>query len=223
MTDTAYLEDLNDAQREAVTHGVTIDGRFDADPLLVIAGAGTGKTQALSHRAAHLILSGVDPRRILLLTFSRRAADEMGRRAHAVVEAAMAARGRKGQGQSKGLRLPWSGTFHAIGARLLREHAEQIGLDGQFSILDRGDAADLLDVCRQALDIGRGKTRFPRKDTCLGIYSQVVNRRDSLADVLATRYPWCEQHHDALKQLFAAYTERKLAQSALDYDDLLLF
>jgi DNA helicase-2/ATP-dependent DNA helicase PcrA len=219
MSDAAYLEDLNDAQREAVTHGVTIDGRFDADPLLVIAGAGSGKTQALSHRAAHLILSGIDPRRILLLTFSRRAADEMSRRANGVVEAAMAARGRKGAGVT----LPWAGTFHAIGARLLREHAEQVGLDSQFSILDRGDAADLLDVCRQALDLGRGKTRFPRKETCLGIYSQVVNRRDSLAAVLATRYPWCEAHHDALKQLFAAYTERKLSQSALDYDDLLLF
>lgn len=219
MSETAYLDNLNDAQREAVTHGVTIDGRFDADPLLVIAGAGSGKTQALSHRAAHLVLSGVDPRRILLLTFSRRAADEMSRRANGVVEAAFAARGRKGQG----MRLPWAGTFHAIGARLLREYAVQIGLDEQFSILDRGDAADLLDVCRQALDLGRGKTRFPRKDTCLGIYSQVVNRRAGLAEVLATRYPWCEEHHDALKTLFAAYTERKLAQSALDYDDLLLF
>ena len=223
MSDAAYLEDLNEAQREAVTHGVTIDGRFDADPLLVIAGAGSGKTQALSHRAAHLILSGVDPRRILLLTFSRRAADEMSRRANGVVEAAMTARASAGKGQRHGVTLPWAGTFHAIGARLLREHAEQVGLDSQFSILDRGDAADLLDVCRQALDLGRGKTRFPRKDTCLGIYSQVVNRRDTLARVLATRYPWCEPHHDALKQLFAAYTERKLAQSALDYDDLLLF
>ncbi|MBS63429.1 ATP-dependent helicase [Salinisphaera sp.] len=219
MSDTAYLDDLNDAQREAVTHGLHIDGRFDCDPLLVIAGAGSGKTQALSHRAAHLVLSGVDPRRILLLTFSRRAADEMTRRAHAVVEAAFAARGRR----TAGLKLPWAGTFHAIGARLLREEAGALGLDGQFSILDRGDAADLLDVCRQNLNLGAGKTRFPRKDTCLGIYSQVVNRQTTLADVLATRYPWCAEHHDGLKALFAAYTERKLARATLDYDDLLLY
>ncbi|MES1938717.1 UvrD/REP helicase [Salinisphaera sp. T5B8] len=219
MSDTAYLDDLNDAQREAVTHGLHIDGRFDCDPLLVIAGAGSGKTQALSHRAAHLVLSGVDPRRILLLTFSRRAADEMTRRAHAVVDAAFAARGRR----TAGLKLPWAGTFHAIGARLLREEAAALGLDEQFSILDRGDAADLLDVCRQNLDLGAGKTRFPRKDTCLGIYSQVVNRQTTLADVLATRYPWCTEHHEGLKALFAAYTERKLARATLDYDDLLLY
>ncbi|WP_353219832.1 ATP-dependent helicase [Salinisphaera sp. S4-8] len=219
MSDTAYLDDLNDAQREAVTHGLHIDGRFDCDPLLVIAGAGSGKTQALSHRAAHLVLSGVDPRRILLLTFSRRAADEMTRRAHAVVDAAFAARGRR----TAGLKLPWAGTFHAIGARLLREEAAALGLDEQFSILDRGDAADLLDVCRQNLDLGAGKTRFPRKDTCLGIYSQVVNRQTTLADVLATRYPWCTEHHEGLKTLFAAYTERKLARATLDYDDLLLY
>ncbi|MES1948567.1 ATP-dependent DNA helicase [Salinisphaera sp. C84B14] len=219
MSDTAYLDDLNDAQREAVTHGVRVAGRFDCDPLLVIAGAGSGKTQALSHRAAHLVLSGVDPRRILLLTFSRRAADEMTRRAHAVVDAAFAARGRR----TGSLKLPWAGTFHAIGARLLREEAGALGLDEQFSILDRGDAADLLDVCRQRLDLGAGKTRFPRKDTCLGIYSQVVNRQATLADVLATRYPWCAEHHDGLKALFAAYTERKLARATLDYDDLLLY
>lgn len=219
MSEVSYLDELNDAQREAVTHGVQIDGRFDADALRIIAGAGTGKTQALSHRAAHLIVSGVDAQRILLLTFSRRAADEMSRRANGVVAAARA--GRRNAGAD--ITLPWAGTFHAIGARLLREYACAVGLSNQFSILDRSDAADLMDVCRQALCLGCGATRFPRKDTCLAIYSQTVNRRAPLADVLAAQYPWCAAHQDALKRLFAAYTERKLDQSALDYDDLLLY
>jgi len=217
--DTAYLDELNERQREAVTHGERAPYGYDAGPLLVIAGAGSGKTQALSHRAAHLVLSGVDPRRILLLTFSRRAADEMGRRAQRVIDAALAARGKKGQS----VRLPWAGTFHAIGARLLREHADNLGLAENFSIMDRGDAADLLDVCRQGLDLARRDLRFPRKDTCLGIYSQVINRQTTLAAVLASRYPWCEAHHDDLKRLFAGYTERKLERATLDYDDLLLY
>ncbi|GAB3671679.1 ATP-dependent helicase [Salinisphaera aquimarina] len=217
--DTAYLDELNERQREAVTHGEAGCGGYSAGPLLVIAGAGSGKTQALSHRAAHLVLSGVDPRRILLLTFSRRAADEMGRRAQHVIDSVLAARGKKGQS----VRLPWAGTFHAVGARLLREYADNVGLAENFSVMDRGDAADLLDVCRQGLDLARRDLRFPRKDTCLGIYSQVINRQATLAEVLSSRYPWCEAHHDDLKRLFAAYTERKLDRAALDYDDLLLY
>ncbi|ROO29478.1 ATP-dependent DNA helicase [Salinisphaera orenii MK-B5] len=219
MTDTAHLEDLNERQRSAVTFGRpdTAAG-LTSDPLLVIAGAGTGKTQTLSHRAAHLVLSGVDARRILLLTFSRRAAEEMTRRARGICDAALAARGRRGQAVS----LPWAGTFHAIGARLLREYAPALGLSPNFSILDRADAADLIDVCRQHLGLALRTRRFPRKDTCLAIYSQVVNRRAKLAAVLETRFPWCVAHHDALKRLFAHYTERKQHLALLDYDDLLL-
>lgn len=226
--EAGYLDTLNTAQRDAVTHGERSASGIDAAPMLVIAGAGSGKTQTLSHRAAYLLLSGVEAQRILLLTFSRRAADEMGRRAHGVVESAWAARGRKGAN----VRLPWAGTFHAVGARLLREYADALGLAENFSIMDRGDSADLLDVCRQDLGLAQirtsasqktGAARFPRKDTCLGIYSQTINRQVPLAEVLATRYPWCEAHHDDLKRLFAAYTERKLARAALDYDDLLLY
>ncbi|MES1923818.1 ATP-dependent helicase [Salinisphaera sp. T31B1] len=224
VMDTRHLATLNDAQREAVTHGRAQSGGVDAGPLLIIAGAGSGKTQALSHRAAHLVLAGVDPRRILLLTFSRRAADEMARRAHRVVAASMTARGRANQAVT----LPWAGTFHAVGARLLRLHADHLGLAENFSVMDRSDSADLLDVCRQRLGLARasaqpGAARFPRKDTCLGIYSQTINRQIPLAEVLETRYPWCSAHHDALKQLFAAYTQRKLERASLDYDDLLLY
>src|SRR3954451_4962070 len=116
----AYLARLNDAQRQDVEHG---DGRI-AGPLLVIAGAGSGKTNTLAHRVAHLIVKGADPRRILLMTFSRRAASEMGRRVERICTQVM--------GNNAGIMtdaLAWSGTFHGIGARLLRDYAEQIGID----------------------------------------------------------------------------------------------
>ncbi|WP_423821891.1 ATP-dependent helicase [Salinisphaera sp. SPP-AMP-43] len=219
----AHLAELNPAQRQAAAFGLAAPCGWDADPLLILAGAGSGKTQTLSHRAAHLVLSGVDPRRILLLTFSRRAAEEMTRRAHAICESALAARGRKGQG----VRLPWAGTFHAIGARLLREYAPRLGLDEAFSILDRGDAADLLDLARHdaglAARTNHGGKRFPRKDTCLAIYSATVNRQAPLAEVLDGWFPWCAEHHDDLKRLFADYTARKQDRATLDYDDLLLY
>src|SRR5690242_5421892 len=120
-----YLDKLNADQRAAAEHGVA-DG--DARPLLIIAGAGSGKTDTLAHRVAHLVMNGADPHRILLLTFSRRAAAEMERRAERILQRAT---GTAGSG------LPWSGTFHAIGARILREHAERIGLDRAFTIHDR--------------------------------------------------------------------------------------
>lgn len=222
-----HLAGLNPAQREAATFGLPAPQGWDADPLLILAGAGSGKTQTLSHRAAHLVLAGVDPRRILLLTFSRRAAEDMTRRAHAICESALASRGRKGQG----VRLPWAGTFHAVGARLLREYAPRLGIDEAFSILDRADAADLLDVARHDAGLaGRPangkkthKKRFPRKDTCLAIYSATVNRQAPLAEVLERWFGWCSDHHDDLKRLFADYTARKQSRATLDYDDLLLY
>ena len=141
------LEALNDAQRAAAGFGERADGRFTARPLLVIAGAGTGKTNTLAHRVAHLVLEGVDPARILLLTFTRRAAEEMTRRAERIVAAALAAR-RGSAPASVAVRLPWAGTFHSIGNRLLRLHASEVGLEPSFSVLDRADSADLIDVVR---------------------------------------------------------------------------
>ncbi|MBA3477582.1 MAG: ATP-dependent helicase, partial [Lautropia sp.] len=194
-----------------------------APPLLVIAGAGTGKTATLAHRVAWLVLNGVDPSRVLLLTFSRRAAQEMIRRAERLVaEAARAATGRSVPAGAA-VRLSWAGTFHAVGARLLREHALQVGLDPAFGILDRSDAADLIDVIRHDQGLSAKARRFPRKDTCLAIYSYRVNTRWPLERVLQEAFPWCADWAEDLRLLFKAYVERKLSHSVLDYDDLLLW
>ena len=200
---------LNPQQRAAVQHGNS--------PLLVLAGAGSGKTLTLAARVARLVLDGADPQRLLLLTFSRRAAQEMVQRAGRLLHAALGLRATQAPPV-----LPWAGTFHAIGARLLRQYAAPIGLDPQFSILDRSDAEDLLGLLRQQLGLAATHKRFPLKATCLAIYSRTVNRQVPLQQVLAEDFPWCADGHDALKTLFRAYADEKLGQHALDYDDLLL-
>jgi DNA helicase-2/ATP-dependent DNA helicase PcrA len=124
---------------------------------------------------------------------------------------------------SRQVDLPWSGTFHAIGARLLREYATQIGLKPLFTILDRSDAADLMDLARHDLGQSRKASRFPKKDTCLSIYSFVINSGKSLAQVLAKNFPWCREWEDDLRRLFQSYTAAKQRQNVLDYDDLLLY
>ncbi len=196
---SAAFDDLNAEQRAAVEHGLA--------PLLVIAGAGSGKTKTLSCRVAHLVSQGADPSRILLLTFSRRAASEMIARV--------------GKVMAGDVRIPWAGTFHAIGARLLRELAPVIGIDPDFTIHDRSDSADLMGMVRQELGVATGAKRFPMKGTCLAIYSRVVNADESVADALAAAFPWCREWEAELKRLFAAYVEAKQKQNVLDYDDLL--
>ena len=210
---------LNDQQRSAVEHGlvegapITIPG-----PLLVIAGAGSGKTMTLASRVAKLVLAGADPQRILLLTFSRRAAQEMQRRVGRVLHQAL------GFGSTqRAPQLHWAGTFHGIGARLLREYALQIGLAGNFTIQDRGDSEDLMGLVRHELKFATTKNRFPLKATCLSIYSRVLNSQQPLGELLRTVYPWCQTWEDELKQLFRAYVAEKQAQCVLDYDDLLLY
>jgi DNA helicase-2/ATP-dependent DNA helicase PcrA len=217
MSDVAAL---NPAQLAAVQYGerTPAGGGWHAGPLLVIAGAGTGKTNTLAHRVAHLILNGVAPEKILLLTFSRRAAEEMGRRAQRAVAQAL------GRGtEAPAMRLPWAGTFHSVANRLLRRYARELGLAPGFSVMDRGDAADLLDVARQELGLSSKDRRFPRKDTCLAIYSHCVNTRWALGQVLADSFPWCADWQAELKTLFARYVDAKLAQQVLDFDDLLLY
>ncbi|MCM8596487.1 MAG: ATP-dependent helicase [Candidatus Accumulibacter sp.] len=207
---------LNDAQRLAATFGVA--GRGQAGeatahpPLLIIAGAGSGKTSTLAQRVVQLVAGGVDPGRILLLTFSRRAAAEMSRR----VERLLVRR----PGSAA---LPWAGTFHSVGARLLREYAGRIGLDPAFTIHDRQDSADLINLVRHQLGFSAKTRRFPLKGSCLAIYSAVINTRDSLADVLQGRFPWSSEWESELRQLFQQYVEAKQSQQVLDYDDLLLY
>ena len=212
----AYLENLNPEQRRAVEHGTTAPG--PCAPLLVIAGAGSGKTNTLAHRVAHLIVSGADPRRLLLMTFSRRAASEMTARVERIARKVL---GDKASVMTDA--LAWAGTFHGIGARLLREYAEQIGLDPGFTIHDREDSADLLNLIRHEKGFSKTKERFPTKGTCLAIYSRCVNAETAIEEVLASSFPWCAGWATELKELFAAYAEAKQRQNVLDYDDLLLY
>jgi DNA helicase-2/ATP-dependent DNA helicase PcrA len=205
---------LNADQRRAVTHG---DGAAPAPPLAIVAGAGTGKTNTLAHRVAHLIHHGADPQRILLLTFSRRAAHELERRAGRVLHKVAAT------DDGTPPTLPWAGTFHAVGARLLREYAERIGLAGEFTIHDRGDSEDLIGLARQELRIDVTQRRFPSQTTSMAIYSRAVNSEAPLADVLALAFPWCAAWEAELRALFDAYVRAKQAQHVLDYDDLLLY
>jgi DNA helicase-2/ATP-dependent DNA helicase PcrA len=208
-----YLATLNPEQRRAVEHGVA-----EPSPLLINAGAGSGKTNTLAHRVAHLIVQGVDPRRMLLLTFSRRAAAEMSRRVERIAIDVLADQARLIVDA-----LTWSGTFHAIGARLLREYAEQIGLDRAFTIHDREDSADLMNLVRHDVGFSKTEERFPAKNTCLAIYSRAVNAEAPLEEVLGANFPWCAGWEAELKTLFGAYVEAKQRQHVLDYDDLLLY
>ena len=212
----AYLENLNPEQRRAVEHGAVEPA--PSAPLLVIAGAGSGKTNTLAHRVAHLIVNGVDPRRILLMTFSRRAASEMTKRVERIA--------RKVMGDNACVMtdaLTWAGTFHGIGARLLRMYCDQIGLGSNFTIHDREDSADLMNLTRHDLGFSKTESRFPTKGTCLAIYSRCVNAETPIAQVLGVSFPWCSGWAEDLKELFAAYVEAKQRQNVLDYDDLLLY
>jgi DNA helicase-2/ATP-dependent DNA helicase PcrA len=213
-----YLDALNPEQRRAVEHGVAANGCAPAPPLLVIAGAGSGKTNTLAHRVAHLIVNGADPRRILLMTFSRRAAAEMAQRVERIA--------RKVMGDKAGVMtdaLHWAGTFHGIGARLLRDYAEQIGIDPSFTIHDREDSADLMNLVRHDLGLSKTESRFPTKGTCLTIYSRCVNAETEIDQVLGASFPWCAGWAAELRELFAGYVEAKQSQNVLDYDDLLLY
>src|SRR4051794_3103521 len=200
-TDERYwLEELNEQQRAAATHA--------GGPLLILAGAGTGKTTTLCARVAWLVSEGVPSERILLLTFTRRAAREMLQRARALVPASTRVLG---------------GTFHSVAHRLLRRHAAALGLPGGFGVLDASDAADVLDLLREEHGHAASRTRFPRKATLLDIYSRTVNAQLPLSGVIAEHFPWCEEHREAISALFKAYTARKRALGVIDLDDLLLY
>ncbi|MCL1593751.1 MAG: ATP-dependent helicase [Actinomycetia bacterium] len=202
METPSYLEGLNERQRAAVLHG---DG-----PLLVIAGAGSGKTKTLAARVAHLIETGTEPDRILLLTFSRRASAEMIKRAGSVCDGAKVS-------------AVWGGTFHSIANRLLRRFGEAVGLGEGFTVLDRADTESMFGMLRTSHGLGTQKRRFPRKETIASIYSRTVNARTPLAKTLEERFPYCLEHVDDIGTLFTGYTERKRETNVIDYDDLLLY
>lgn len=196
------FDSLNPQQQAAVDH--------TGAPLLIVAGAGTGKTKTLAARVCRLLDDGADPSRILLLTFTRRAASEMLARVAAVSTDRAAGR-------------VWGGTFHAIANRILRNFGRSAGLPPDFTVLDQSDATDLMGIVRTDEGFGERGRRFPRKETVAGIYSRMVSSQAKLGDVLDADYPWCGDHADDLRTIFAAYTARKRAHQVLDYDDLLLF
>ncbi len=169
---------------------------------------------------AHLIREGADPAGILLLTFTRRAAGEM------LDRVAKRLRGALGESGERAARQVWGGTFHGVAARVLRVYHAALGLPRDFSILDRGDTEDLLDLCRGRLELPGGKTgggRFPKKAVCAAVLGRSANSGETVAEVLETRFPHLIQHEAALRRLFDLYDEAKGEQNLLDFDDLLLF
>ncbi len=192
---------LNTDQRAAAAHR--------SGHLLIVAGAGTGKTRTLVSRVSRLVHEGVPPERILLLTFTRRAAQEMMDRVGAATERRVAAR-------------LWGGTFHSVASRLLRTNGGPGGAGLQFSVLDPGDAGDLMNLVRTESGHGRSRRRFPRAQTLISVHSRVVNSQRRLTEVVEEHFGWVGEHTDALKDIFRAYTARKRRQRVLDYDDLLL-
>jgi DNA helicase-2/ATP-dependent DNA helicase PcrA len=199
----AWFEQLNESQRGAVRH--------PGGPLLILAGAGTGKTTTLCGRVAWLVGEGVAPERILLLTFTRRAAREMLQRARAIVAMPGGARGVLG------------GTFHSVAHHFVRHHAAALGLPAGFGVLDAGDAADVLDLLREEHGHAQRERRFPKKTTLLDLYSRTVNAQRPLSEVLGEAFPWCAEHGEDIASLFKAYTARKRALGVVDLDDLLLY
>jgi DNA helicase-2/ATP-dependent DNA helicase PcrA len=194
--------DLDDAQRSVASHGET--------PLVVVAGAGTGKTRALTSRVACLIDRAIRSDRILLLTFTRRAADEMLERATRLVRV-------------RGAPRPLGGTFHAVAHTYVGIYAEALGLSEGFSVLDPSEACDLVDLMRGEHGLSGTEVRLPRSATLVEIHSRCVNRGQRLPEVLSADYPWCEPHFDAIASLFRAFEARKRKSRLLDFDDLLLF
>jgi len=195
-----YAAQLNPQQLAAV--------QAPPGPVLVIAGAGSGKTRTLTYRVAWLIEQGVPPDRILLMTFTNKAAREMLQRVETLLG-----------GDVGGL---WGGTFHHVGNRVLRRHASLLGYRSDFAILDREDAGDLAHACITDAKIDTTKERFPKGDVLVEVFSMAVNTERPLGEVLATQYPYFEQFKETIASLQQRYHERKLKTNAMDYDDLLL-
>ena len=206
----AWMEELNEAQRTAVSH--------EGGPLRVLAGAGTGKTTALSARVAWLLATGTPAERILLLTFTRRAARQMLDRTGVL----MAAHQRDGRTDPTASRV-LGGTFHAVAHRTLRRYAHALGIPEGFSVLDPSDAADVIDLVREegcyAQTCGQ---RFPRKALLLDLYSRAVNTGRSVSTITAAVAPWANEVVEQIIEICRGYVAAKRAGGMLDFDDLLL-
>jgi len=197
----AYKNELNPAQYEAVT---SVNG-----PHLVIAGAGTGKTRTITYRVAYLVELGVPPESILLLTFTRRAAQEMLRRAAILLDARCERVG--------------GGTFHSFANMVLRQYAPLVGFDAAFTILDQGDAEDVVNLLRTQMKFDTGARRFPRKQTLFDIFSRAVNTSRSLQQILGEDYPHFSDYLEEIAALQKSYEQYKARHNLMDYDDLLLY
>ncbi len=197
----SWAEGLNPEQYRAAAHR--------GSPLLIVAGAGTGKTSTVVARVASLLESGVDPDRVLLLTFTRRAAAEMLARVAAT--------------SGPAARQVWGGTFHSVANRLLRHYGSAAGIPDGFTVLDHGDSVEMLGLIRAEEGLAQRGRRFPRAETIASVYSRMVNANVALDRVLEEDFPWCVDHKDDLRSVFRSYTETKRRNRVLDYDDLLLF
>ena len=202
MFDAGWDAGLDDAQLAAATHG---DG-----PLVILAGAGTGKTRTLTARVASLVDRGVPPERILLLTFTRRAADDMMSRAAAICTRPEAARRLQG------------GTFHAVAHQVVSAHTETLGLPEAMSVLDRADSVDAMDLLRHDHGLAEGAARMPTASALVDLYSRAVSTGIPARTVLTRDFPWLETHVDAIVDLFRSYVIRKRSRGLLDFDDLLV-
>jgi DNA helicase-2/ATP-dependent DNA helicase PcrA len=194
-----YPKELNEQQYAAVT--------APPGPSLVIAGAGSGKTRTLTYRVAYLLEQGVAAERILLLTFTNKAAREMMRRVTDLL------------GQE--LASLWGGTFHAIGNRMLRQHAERVGFHRDFTILDREDAKGLISTCVAESDIDAKATRFPKSEVLAEIISLAVNTQKSVQEMLDEQFDHFGGLGAQIEQVRQRYAARKRAANSLDFDDLL--
>jgi len=194
-----YAAELNAQQHAAVT--------APPGPALVIAGAGSGKTRTLTYRVGFLLEQGIPADRILLLTFTNKAAREMMRRVSDLL----------------GQELPalWGGTFHSIGNRILRQHANLLGYQRDFTIMDREDARDLIDACLGESAIDVKATRFPKADVLADIFSLALNTRKTIPQVLADQYGYFESLAPQIADLEQRYAARKRSTNAMDFDDLL--
>ncbi|MHB8489336.1 MAG: ATP-dependent helicase [Candidatus Dormibacteria bacterium] len=207
----AWLDDLTDAQRQAVTHG--------GGPLRILAGAGTGKTTTLSARVAWLLATGGSPERVVLLTFTRRAARQMLARTASLMKVAGLDRG---AGSPAGRVI--GGTFHAIAHQTLRRYAATLGIPEGFSVLDAADAADVIDMVRdEQRHAASTRRRFPRKTLLVDLYSAAVNTGRPLSSVVPEMAPWAGDFIDAISEICRGYVRRKRAAGLVDLDDLLLF